>query len=775
MNRSLAACSRRKFLATAAAAAGSLTLTKQRPFGALAAGIESGVSDLPAGPTPAPVSFPHFPDRLHAFVWRNWPLVTPERMASVVGARKTDILRMGHAMGLDGPPRITADQQRRSYISVIKRNWHLLPYEQLLELLGCSASEFAFTLREDDFLFVKLGNAKPHCERLRYEAPGPDALARERQIAAIVKEAFPSGVTAKSEPLFNFVAELSRKPAQITTRPRSENLRFCYSYFALYGDPLLDTKVDPYPEGYLSRLAEAGVNGVWMQAILYKLAMFPWDPQRSSRFEQRLKNLRELARRAHKHGMRLFLYLNEPRAMPLKFFESHPSLKGVVEGEYATLCTSIPEVQDYLVKAVEGICHAVPELGGFFSISASENLTNCWSHGAGAQCPRCAARGPAPVLAEVNRLFQQGITNSGHNIRLLAWDWGWNDAWATEAIQQLPRETSLMSASEWLLPIERGGIKSEVGEYSLSAIGPGPRAQRHWKSAQERGLRAVAKIQAGNTWELSAIPWIPAVANAARHAENLSRLGVQDLMLGWTLGGYPSPNLEVVSETLACGSAEDGLARVAEKRFGPQLAPAVVKSWRQFSAAFSEFPYDIGVVYSGPQQLGPANLLWEKPTGYHATMVGFPYDDLDAWRAIYPTDTFINQLNKVADDFVAGVCELRTETQTELKSALKLEWQRLEDELRMAEAAAIHFRSCANQARFVQIRNARSASGDPAENAKVQAIRQILTDEHHLAQRLHRLQAADSRIGFEASNQYYYVSVDLAEKVLNCQYLLARL
>jgi len=43
-----------------------------------------------------------------------------------------------------------------------------------------------------------------------------------------------------------------------------------------------------------------------------------------------------------------------------------------------------------------------------------------------------------------------------------------------------------------------------------------------------------------------------------------------------------------------------------------------------------------------------------------------------------------------------------------------------------------------------------------------------------LARRLHVLQTRDSRIGFEASNQYYYVPVDLAEKVINCQDLLTR-
>jgi hypothetical protein len=39
---------------------------------------------------------------------------------------------------------------------------------------------------------------------------------------------------------------------------------------------------------------------------------------------------------------------------------------------------------------------------------------------------------------------------------------------------------------------------------------------------------------------------------------------------------------------------------------------------------------------------------------------------------------------------------------------------------------------------------------------------------------MHGIQTHDSRIGFEASNQYNYVPVDLGEKVLNCRYLLEK-
>ncbi|MEK7707827.1 MAG: hypothetical protein AAB380_07510, partial [Verrucomicrobiota bacterium] len=267
------------------------------------------VADLPKGSAPKPVSFPHFPSRLHAFVWRNWPLVTAQRMARVVGAKPADIVRLGLAMGLNGSPRITRDQQARSYLTVIKRNWHLLPYEQLLELLGWPAEQLAFTLREDDFLFIKLGSLKPQCEPLRYQAPDEKTLQREREIARVVREEFPAGAIGDEEPLFGFVAKLSAKPSSAPIQSSDlANLKFCYSYFALYGDPLLEKHADPYPDGLLARLAQAGVNGVWLQAVLHKLAPCPWEPERSARRAERLKNLRSLLARAHKHGIRVFLY-----------------------------------------------------------------------------------------------------------------------------------------------------------------------------------------------------------------------------------------------------------------------------------------------------------------------------------------------------------------------------------------------------------------------------------------------------------------------------------
>jgi hypothetical protein len=51
-------------------------------------------------------------------------------------------------------------------------------------------------------------------------------------------------------------------------------------------------------------------------------------------------------------------------------------------------------------------------------------------------------------------------------------------------------------------------------------------------------------------------------------------------------------------------------------------------------------------------------------------------------------------------------------------------------------------------------------------------MREILRSEIATARDLYVLTKQDSRIGFEASNHYYYLPVDLAEKVVSCRYIL---
>lgn len=735
---------------------------------------------LPQGDPRTALSSPYFPDRVHEFVWRNWGAVDPAKLAEVLDATTPDIAAMAESMGLPPVGAVPPAMRERGYITLIRRNWHLLPYDQLLRLLEMTPERLAVMLREEDFLWIKLGQVKPVCDPLRYRPPDEAARARAAEIRRVVEESFGDELRRPVVPRFDFVRQLA-EPLPSFAPPRREDgeaLRIVYSYVAIYGDPLLRPELNPYPDGLLQRLAAAKINGVWLQAVLRDLA--PGGeafPEFGVDHERRLDNLRALVHRAGRCGIGVYLYINEPRAMPSAFFRDRPDMAGVREGDFTALCTSNPAVRRWMGDALAHIFRAVPGLGGVYAITASENLTNCASHGGWASCPRCQTRSDADILAEVVGVIEEGVHRGNPEADVLISDWGWRGHGdAPDIIARLPRSVCLMSVSEWNLPIERGGVKSVVGEYSISSVGPGPRAPRHWKAAREAGLATGTEIQFNNTCEIASIPYLPVLDLVAEHCHNLAASADLDAMLiGWTMGGYPSPNIRL-SWLLSRKPAPDPdavLDELALERYGPEGAPHARKAWTLMSDAFREYPFHIAVVYTSPVQWGPANPLYAARTGYSATMWGIPYDDLDGWRGPYPPDVFAAQFEKVAKGWQPGIAEL----QAAVELAPTDRRREAESDLRLARAAAIHFQSVANQARYVAARDALAGSSlTPERRRQLQAdVRRSLEHEIALARELFTLTREDSRIGFEPSCQYFYLPLDLVEKVVNCRWLLARL
>jgi hypothetical protein len=752
-----------------------------------ATSCNAGTSVLPTGSSPAPIEFQHFPDRLHAFIWRNWEMVSLERMAEVLGTTAEKVRQMGESMGLPAHRTPPAEYQQRGYITLIRRNWHLLPYEQLLQLLGWDAEKLAFTLREDDFLWVKLGNLKPACSTLRYAEPNEAVIKRCEQIKVLVSAYFTDESAKPPVPRFDFVRELSTAGTAAASGParKQEKIRFLYSYCGVFGDPLLTPELDPYPDGLLQRLSDLGVNGVWLHVVLRQLAPSSATfPEFGAGHEQRIANLRRLVERAKRYSIDIYLYMNEPRAMEASFFKNHEGIKGVQEGNFYALCTSAPEVRQWLTDSLTYVFKEVPGLGGVFTITASENLTNCYSHSrTSAGCPRCSKRSGPEVIAEVNRAIAASVWAGNPNAKVIVWDWGWPDAsnskdnnsgWTEQIINALPDNVYLMSVSEWSKPIVRGGVATTVGEYSISTVGPGPRATKHWALARKRGLKILAKIQANCTWEISAVPYLPVMNLVAQHCANLADADIDGLMLSWSVGGYPSPNLQLVRcfDAEPRPTVEQALAQVAEVRYGSDAAPGVLKAWSKFSTAFAEYPFHGGLVYNGPMQCAPANLLYPQPTKYRATMVGFPYDDLDRWRAVYPAQVLAGQFEKIATGWDEGLSLLGAAMKNTTPTS---QLMNLFEDLRPAEAVGLHFHSAANQVRFIMARNALLSGSlkEKEREAQIDAMRGAATLEIQTAERMFTLVCRDSRIGFEASNHYYYLPLDLVEKVINCDYVLS--
>ena len=678
------------------------------------------------------IPLPHFPTRHQAFIFRACEYIPVEKLAQILGTDTENIRRAMSDMGL--PDFAPGDLWlRRGYITIIRRMWHILPYNQLCELLDTDEQSLARLMRDEDFLDVKLSE-KPKCDRVRWRELTDAEKQRTKEIKKVMQTLDFSGKAP-----FDFDYRVPR--LEFEGSPCFDT-RMIYAFSGLYQHAFDMDSEDYLPDEQLAAYRDLGVNGIWTQGILSQLTEFPFDPAISHGYEARLERLRAMTERLDRYGIKLYLYLNEPRSMPLAFFEDRPRLRGHVMNGDACLCVSTEEVSDYLRNAVEAICRAAPKLGGFFTITRSENLTNCYSHageaGLPCSCPRCKERSVGEVIAHTIRCMQEGAHRVDPRIKVFAWSWRW-DSHSTEIIRHLPKGVILLSQSELDMPFEIGGVRGKVLDYSMSITGPGELAKKEWAIAREEGLEVGAKVQINTTWEASTIPAIPVSPSIRAHMERLRGESVRHLLLSWTLGGYPSRNIAAAARYFyeSCHAYDNETdSRDAEQ---------------QFARAFAEFPFHVQTLYLGPQNAGPSNLLFESPTGYRASMTCFAYDDLESWRSIYPPDTFEWQFERLCETWKRGLDLLGEDGDSEMAV--------------MAQGAYCLFASSLNQIRFIRARD---------EKRYADAVK-AATDELNVSKNMLSLMNRNAAIGYEAANHYYFSKNQLAEKIVNCLYVIRRL
>ena len=707
------------------------------------------ISEIPVGKVQKALDFPFFPARHLAVIWHNWNLVHPAKVAAVLETTEEKIVEAAESMGLIRDDSKLDLFASRGYQTVIRTNWHLLDYEQMLQLLGWTADKLSFTLKEDDFLWVKLGNMKPSCGKVVYRELTAEEQARVAEIAQETREirrVFP----AEIEPPFTFLENYGKM--EPIGGGNADGLRLIYSYSAVYGDPFMDENVDPYPEGLLKDYAAAGINAVWLPGLLYTL--IPWVGENleiSKDWEKRLAGVRRIADRCAKYGIRLYLYLNEPRSLPQHVAKQTPWGGSVTESDGSTaLCPWAPGLLEAFSAGVERLCREVPTLGGFFTITMSENLTHCLARNNSEMsyvCPRCAEHTKADNVAKVLEAIYNGIKNAGSDAKVIAWSWAWQADWAVDVLKQLPKDIMMMCVSETNVETNVLGHKGTILDYSISKPGPGPDAKVLWKLGRDTGHPCVAKIQVNTTWEMSAVPTIQVPFLVKKHLDALKAEGIKDFMMSWTLGGCPGGNIPLMNM-----SVED----LAERKFGKD-APAMLEIWKIFSDAFAKIPFDVvDQIYKSPQNIGAANLLFKEPTGYQASMVrGFPYDDLKGWCGSYPEEIFEEAFRIVADEWKIGLDKLG-----QLDDTPALKEQKI-----LAETTWTCLRSTYLQAHFIRMRDA----------GKISETIPLIKEDIELAKMLIRNFLSDSRIGFEATNHYFYSLNELMEKIIASNYLIRQI
>ena len=487
------------------------------------------------------IETPHFLAKHQAFIFRAYEYVPVEKIAKVLKTSVSNVKQCASEMGLYNfqPNDVWL---KRGYITIIRRLWHILPYDQLLEILEMDEKTLARTMREDDFLDVKLAE-KPVCERVEWRELTPEEKLKTKEIKKIMSELDFSG-KKPFEFEYNVPKLKFEGKEQFSTR-------IIYAFSGLYQNAFDVDSEEFLPDEQLKAYKDLGINGIWTQGVLSLLTPFPFDEEVSQGYEKRLEKMRKMTERLSRYGIKLYLYLNEPRSMPLAFFEKYPELKGHVRGDNACLCISTDTVRNYLKNSVERLCREVPLLGGFITITRSENMSNCYSHsainGVPCTCPRCSSRSVGDVIADTLGAILEGARRVSNDIKVFAWSWVWRE-YNKDIIEKLPKGIILVSQSELDIPYTFGDVNGKVVDYSMSIVGPGERAKEEWELAKKRGLEVGAKVQINTTWEASTVPAIPLSPSIEKHAKDLLGEGVQHLILSWTLGGYPGNNVATVAK-----------------------------------------------------------------------------------------------------------------------------------------------------------------------------------------------------------------------------------
>ncbi len=545
--------------------------------------------------------------------------------------------------------------------------------------------------------------------------------------------------------------------------------RFIYSFCGLYGDVLDKDSRISFPDELLRGYARQGINGVWIQGVFYKIAPYPFAPEKCEGWEMRLKNLDEMTRRCARYGIKVYMYINEPRNMDLSFFEKNPHLKGTKQTETnACLCSSHPETHKYLKDTIQTICKAAPLLGGFLNITQSENVVLCYSRGIAEIkedehkhinvdfCPVCGKRKGSEVTAEILETMVNAATEVNKDIKFFAYAWAWKNHFAEQLedlISRLPKNIIILQVSESGIPFKRGGIDNVVGDYSLSIVGPGEAAKELWEMSRSYGLEVAAKVQVNNSWECSTAPFLPVYEKVVEHMKNLLDEGIEHLMLSWTLGGYISDNIKIASayffeDIENGGNPYDSVLENAYGEYSGKIKEAV----GHFCKGFSEYPFDIRHIYDGPSNAGSANIIYPEPTGIKATMTCYPYDDLKGWcgaSEIYTPEILDEQYEKLCSEWEKGLEILKDVPTCEFKD--------------MAHYGYTLFKASHNQIRYYMLRD-----GEP-DKARMD---ELVKSDKELALMAYEIMLRNSAVGYEAANHYYVTRTSFMEKVINCDYLL---
>ena len=535
-----------------------------------------------------------------------------------------------------------------------------------------------------------------------------------------------------------------------------------------------------YTTEELKKIADAGFNAIWIHGLLRHIINAEPFPEIGQHSELQINSVRQLIKRAAKYGIKVFIYMQPPRALAqanTSFWDKHPDIWGEEDIcqnlPIRRFCTSALKVKQWLQNAAATLAQSLPDLAGIILITASEFPQHCYSHrqrftpkpwAPVIECSRCREKEPETVVAELINTIRNGIRAVSSKIEIIAWNWGWS--WNSDSnckiIQQLSTDIIVMA------DFERGGYKNlhgrsnfYINEYSLSYGGPSEECQAIFNLVQQRGVRFMSKLQLGTTHELASVVCIPMIANIYDKAVFHRNKNIAGFMGCWNFGNMlPNTNVEAFNFFISreCPNEKNvALQKFAEQYFPDGNVELLLQAWKLFASAMDYYPFTIAFLYHGPQNY----TLAYKDIYFPAPLIGKPAgrswkfdergDDLSNSYLLHHTqfnlDEIIERVGKLAVVWQHGVFILE-QAFKECNDKKSL------DELGNAIICGMIWRSTENTYRIFKLRK-------NWEKSKVEEFFRIVDDELSILNKGLPWIKRDPRQGFHIEPHGYMFNAEL--------------
>ncbi|MHB9023166.1 MAG: glycoside hydrolase family 20 zincin-like fold domain-containing protein [Armatimonadota bacterium] len=390
------------------------------------------------------------------------------------------------------------------------------------------------------------------------------------------------------------------------------------------GDPLT------YTDGYLDLLAHYGINGIHLYIDLFDyLEALPDAPELvSPDAEARIARLTELARRAERYNIGLYLHPNAvARSSDDPLFTRLPQLKGATtwNSESACLCSSEPLAAQIYGEALNAILRRVPQVRGIIAIVGGECLLHCYTRPSprpaeGTNCPRCAARDASEVVAGFVNGIARRVRAEFPNVGFAIWPYSAH-MWSGEYIQRpliqaLDPQIGLMTCYDKDGAVEFDGFQGQVFDYAISYAAPSPKYQAQRDLARKRGMPFFVKAESSIALEMLNVPYIPVLTRWAQRWSGIAEDRPAGWLANWRFTGLTGTLSEAAAYWASWRSTApvDPLRRLATLLAGAEGRDACLAAWERFTEGFSALAPGMAfgrlfAYFQGPMYLGPAHPL----------------------------------------------------------------------------------------------------------------------------------------------------------------------